>query len=426
MRRSAWLVVLLASLLVISIGCGGGSTPIVTPTPTPTASAVAISFAAPTPVALAQKIGAGNWMVTSVPSGGPLMLQLPPGTTQYGVAFLCESIRFGSQVNQEFIVEADIKDGSSYSLQLCLPDATATPTRGSFTGSFDATAIAGFNRAQVSVNDFSATAGFNTTTGSFNLQGLPGTTDVYATAFDSLNNLLAMKIVRGQTVPGIANGGNPITVGASDAITTSMPISLANIPAGGFSAPLMVPFPSYVSAHGSAPVGVGFPLATQYAVVNATEAQPADYYSFNLVAGATTEQVQTRQLLKTAAPVTLTLPNPWAATPPAPARFPTFIFNYTGLSGQPAIADHASLGWTQGGIFFGITAIATANSQNGATTLTMPDLTALPGFFAMAPAGTPITWVTTTWGGTAQFYVANPTVPETISNASDQGTFTQP
>jgi hypothetical protein len=241
-----------------------------------------------------------------------------------------------------------------------------------------------------------------------------------------LNNLLAMKIVRVQTVPGIANGGNPITVGASDAITTSMPISLANIPAGGFSAPLMVPFPSYVSAHGSAPVGVGFPLATQYAVVNATEAQPADYYSFNLVAGATTEQVQTRQLLKTAAPVTLTLPNPWAAMPPAPARFPTFIFNYTGLSGQPAIADHASLGWTQGGIFFGITAIATANSQNGATTLTMPDLTALPGFFAMAPASTPITWVTTTWGGTAQFYVANPTVPETISNASDQGTFTQP
>src|SRR5215467_9867096 len=303
MRRSAWLVVLLASLLVISAGCGGGSTPIVTPTPTPTANAVAISFAAPTPVAMAQKIGAGNWMVTSVPGGGPLMVQLPPGTTQYGVAFLCESIRFGSQVNQEFIVEADIKDGSSYSLQLCLPDATATPTRGSFTGSFDATAIAGLNRVQISVNDFSSTAGFNTATGSFNFQGLPGTTDVYATAFDSLNNLLAMKIVRGQTVPGIANGGNPITVGASDAITTSMPIALANIPAGGFSTPLMVPFPSYVSAHGSAPVSTGFPLATQYAVVNATDAQPGDYYSFNLVAGAVTEQVRTMQLLKTAAPV---------------------------------------------------------------------------------------------------------------------------
>src|SRR6476660_9233955 len=94
-----------------------------------------------------------------------------------------------------------------------------------------------------------------------------------------------------------------------------------------------------------------------------------------------------------------------AATPPAPARFPTFIFNYTGLAGQPAIADQASLGWSQGGISFGITAIATANSQQGATTLTMPDLTALPGFFTMAPAGASITWVTTTWGGTAQSYL---------------------
>jgi hypothetical protein len=241
-----------------------------------------------------------------------------------------------------------------------------------------------------------------------------------------LNNLLAMKIVRGQSVPGIANGGNPITVGASDAITTSIPISLANIPAGGFSAPLMVPFPSYVSAHGSAPVGVGFPLATQYAVVNAAEAQAGDYYSFNLVAGAATEQVQTRQLLTTAAPVTLTLPNPWAATPPTPARFPTFIFNYTGLAGQPAIADQASISWTQGGVFFAITAIATGNSQQGATTLTVPDLTALPGFFAMAPSATPITWVTTTWGGTAQSYLATPVVPQTISNASDQGSYTQP
>lgn len=426
MRWSVWLVILLASLLVISTGCGGGSRPIVTSTPTPVANAVTISFAAPTPVAMAQKIGAGNWTVTPVPSGGPLTVQLPAGTTQYGVAFLCESIRFGSQVNQEFIVEADLKDGSSYSLQLCLPDATATPTRGSFTGSFDATAIPGVSTVEISIDDFSANFGLNTATGSFNISGLIGTTDVYATAFDSLHNMLAMKIVRGQTVPGIANGGNPIVLAASDAITTSMPVSVANIPAGGFSPPLMVPFPSYVSAHGGVNVGTGFPLATQYAVVNATEAQPGDYYSFILLAGAATEQVQTRQFLKTAAPVTLTLPNPWAATPPAPARFPTFIFNYTGLAGQPAIADQASISWTQSGIFFAITAIATANNQQGATTLTMPDLTALPGFFAMAPTATPITWVTTTWGGTAQSYLATPIVPQTISNASDQGSFTQP
>jgi hypothetical protein len=78
MTRSARLVAAVSSLLVITLlviftGCGGGSTPIGAPTPTPTANAVAISFAAPTPVALAQKIGAGNWMAASLPSSGPLM-----------------------------------------------------------------------------------------------------------------------------------------------------------------------------------------------------------------------------------------------------------------------------------------------------------------------------------------------------------------
>lgn len=428
LTRFPWIVTLLCCSIVIATGCGGGGAQAIgpTPTPTPTANAVAISFAAPTPVAVAEKIGAGNWMAASLPSSGPLMLQLPPGTTQYGVAFVCESVRFGSQVNQEFIIEADIKDGSSYSLQLCLPDATTTPTRGSFTGSFDATAISGLNRVQVSVNDFSATAGFNTATGSFTFQGLLGTTDVYATAFDSLNNLLAMKIVRGQIVPGIANGGNPITVAASDAITTSMPISLANIPGGGFSAPLMVPFPSYVSAHGSAPVGTGFPLATQYAVVNATEAQPGDYYSFNLIAGAATEEVQTRRFLTTAAPVTLTLPNPWAATPPTPAHFPTFTFDYTGFAGQPAVADVAGIGWTQGTVSFGMSVISTANNQNGATALTFPDLTSIPGFVPIAPAGTTISWGAATVGGTAQFYAGPTQIPQTISRASSQGTYIQP
>ncbi|MFI5104732.1 MAG: hypothetical protein ACHP79_07400, partial [Terriglobales bacterium] len=195
----------------------------------------------------------------------------------------------------------------------------------------------------------------------------------------------------------------------------------------GFFPPAMVPYPSYVTAHGSSPVGMhGFPAATQYALLPAAQAQPGDYYLFTVGSGVAAQGVSTQQLLKTPAAVTLTLPNPWSAIPPTPARFPTFTFDYTGLAGQPAIADNASIRWTQGATTFVINVVATANHQNGANTVTIPDLTALPGFLPMAPSGSTINWSVLTWGGTTQFYLGTSVIPQTISNASDQGTYTQP
>ena len=424
MTRSAGLVVALSSLLVITLlamatGCGGGSTPVATPTPTPTANAVAISFAAPTPVAVAEKIGAGNWMAASLPSSGPLMLQLPPGTTQYGIAFACSSAR-------QVVIQADIRDGSAYSLQLCASDA-GVPTTGSLTGSFDATAIPGAARVDISVNNFSTGATSASQTGSFNITTAQvGVTDVFAVAFDSLHTLLAMKIVRSQTVPGVANGGNPITLAASDAIPATMPISIVNAPAG-FNPPSVIHFPSYVTANGSYAIGIGDPFVpTGYSVAPAAEAQPPDYYLLDMIASLGNRAVSTAHLLKTATPVTLTLPNPWTATPPTPAHFPTFTFDYTGFAGQPAVADVAAINWLQGTVPFGMSVISTANNQNGATALTFPDLTSIPGFVPIAPAGTTISWFAATVGGTTQFYAGPTQIPQTISRASSQGTYIQP
>jgi hypothetical protein len=160
--------------------------------------------------------------------------------------------------------------------------------------------------------------------------------------------------------------------------------------------------------------------------------QSGEYYFFNAVSGTATQQVYTQQYLLTAAPVTLTLPKPWSPAPPAPAVFPTFTFDYTGLVGQAATADNPTIGWSQGSISYGIDVIATGNFQNGSTTVTIPDLTSLPGFFSMAPAGSSITWSATTWGGTAQWYQGSAPLlfplatQQTISNASGQGTYTQP
>jgi hypothetical protein len=351
------------------------------------------------------------------------MVQLPPGTTQYGVAFVCTP---EPPVNRQVVIQADLRDGNAYTLQEC-GSAPAPPSTGSLSGSFDASAIPGASTVDISVDNFSGGATFGTTTGSFNFPAQVGVTDVFAVAFDTLHTPLAMKIVRSQTVPGVANGGNPITLAASDAITTTMPISVVNAPAG-FNPPGVIHFPSYVTANGGYAIGIGANpfLPTGYSVAPAAQVQPADYYLLDLIAAVGNRSVSTTHLLRTAAPVTLTLPNPWTATPPTPARFPTFTFDYTGFAGQPAVADVASLSWSQGAIVFSMNVISTANNQNGATTLTFPDLTSIPGFFPMAPAGITISWFAATLGGTTQFYAGPTPIPQTISRVGNQGTYTQP
>jgi hypothetical protein len=256
-------------LIMIAAGCGGGGQNAITsPTPTPTpviSNTVAVTFLAPMPVAVAEQIGAGNWTSTSLPVSGILPVGLPSGTTQYGVAFLCTRTASGSPVNNEWIVEADLKDGSSYSLQLCNPNSPVSPPTGNISGSVDATAISGTNSLDIFVNG-SGDIFENATTASFNMTVPTGTADVYAVAYDNTATILAMKIVRSQSVRGSANGGSPITLTANDAVTLQ-PISAVNAPSGGFSAPATIPPPAYVSAHGSFLVGIGFSDSTKYAVV---------------------------------------------------------------------------------------------------------------------------------------------------------------
>src|SRR6478752_4190064 len=201
MARSSWLVVPLPSLLVITLlavallamstGCGSGGAQPPPPTPTPTpvgANTVVVAFAAPTPVLVAEKVGAGNWTVMPVPNGAPLMVQLPAGTTKYGIAMLCVAAQGGLQVNTEWILEADMKDATSYTLRLCEP--ASPPTTGSFAGSVDDSAIAGAATVSVNLSNFSIGAGFNSPGGSFSVTAPVGTTDVFATAFDAAHTML--------------------------------------------------------------------------------------------------------------------------------------------------------------------------------------------------------------------------------------------
>ena len=433
MARLSTISLLVSCLAIITVGCAGGyQTSTYMPTSTQTlahtlnrTNTVSVTFAPPMPVAVAEKIGKGSWMAVSLPGDGTLAVTLPAGTKQYAVAFLCTWTRSGTPVSVEWVIEADLKDGASYTLQQCPVSTPSTQPPGAITGSFDASAISTTQHVTVAVYGDSVGVENSGTSESFNFTAPIGTTDLYAAAYDSSANLVGIKIVRSQTIPGAANGGNPISLTASDAVT-ALPVSITNLPAG-FNPPISSPGPTYFSAQGSFPVGFGgFPAATMYGVVPAAEAQPGDYYFFNASSGTANQQVSTQQYMTTASPVTLNFPGPWAPQAPAPAIFPTFTFDYTGFSGQAAIADNAGISWSQSPTFFGIGLIATANFQKGATTVTLPDLTSVPGFFPMAPAGTTVTWVATTWGGTVQFFAGPLAIPQTVSNVSGQGTYTQP
>src|SRR5262249_15033495 len=116
---------------------------------------------------------------------------------------------------------------------------------------------------------------------------------------------------------------------------------------------------------------------------------------------------------------------PWMPVSPAPSAFPTFTFDYTGFSGQPVVVDGAEILWGQG--FNAISIYSTANHQNGATALSIPDLTSVSGFSAIAPSGT-INWSVATWGGTPQPYLnsVSPPIPQTLSSVSGFGSYTIP
>jgi len=188
------------------------------------------------------------------------------------------------------------------------------------------------------------------------------------------------------------NDGNPIKFLPSDAATVQS-ISVTNDSWGG-------PPLQGVTANFSTASGTSFDVMVprdghSYSVVPSSEVQSGDYYTF----GASDTNVATGQAIGTTQPatnasaVTLTMPPPMAYSAPVPSAFPNFTISYSGFPGHTYTA---SISWE----VFTITITATASFQNGATTLAIPDLSSLSGFYAPATSGTEIIWSTSLSSGT--------------------------
>jgi len=377
-----------------SSSSGGG-------TPPPTGTAIAVTFAGTAPVAVATQIGTNSWSAASL-SSSSLDLTLPEGTTTYGIAYVCSTTQSGVPLNQENIVEATVQDGTTYQVNC----AAAASANGTATGSVDATAFP--LTANIEVLGLSGYALVPGLTGSFSLTTESGTQDVAFVALDSSNNTLAVHILPGQTIPGAINNGATVTFVATDVVTPQT-ISVSGVPAG-FTGGTQA---TYVTANGTYIV---LPTSTagQYPTIpTSTQLQTGDYYIIDGYASeATTFQgVDYTTTTTTPSALAVTLPVALTTGAPTPAALPTFNVTYSGFSGLTNVADYGSIAWftTAPSTEIIIQVTATSAYQNGATTLAIPDLSAISGFLASPASGTTVYWGDGVLSGTYQTYTPRPT-----------------
>jgi hypothetical protein len=392
--------VILLSLLAFLAGCGGGGT---VPggsggTGTGPVSITLTIVDSRMGSTVALQKGAGAFELVSA-QGSQLNFTLPTATTKYALAWTCFEGEQPVFDHLEVVLQATPQDGTAYSLDcggphLILPPQLP-PGSGTVTGSVDASGIAGATEVFFqgpSNSGFSV----NSASGSFSENMPAGTYDMLAVAFGA-PNLLAIKILRGQTVPGAINGGNTVAFGSAD-LFTPQPLTATNVPTG-FDSPLTL---ATFFTSGGTSLGVeNSANPMQYLAVPVASTQSGDGYIFSAQTSDTATHhsaIMAKQNTTSSGggPVTIGLPDPWSYSGPAPAAFPTFTFDYAGFAGFSAITQEASILWVLTSGFthnnFSIQVLATQSYQNGAMTVTIPDLSSLNFGVGTPRSGAGIQW----------------------------------
>jgi hypothetical protein len=408
-------------LMLLVAGCGASNPP------TPTGNTITVTFTGNTPSAVATKFGGSAFAAATLQGAKTLSFVLPAGTTNYTLAYVCTSTN--GALTEEFVLEASIQDSSSINRACPLDGNVPLPTLGAATGNIDATAIAGAASVSVFPPSQGQAVAVN---GPFNVNLPVGMEDVAFAVLDTNNNILALRILRSQTVPGAINGGNPVIFSGADA-TTLQALTLGGVPAGFAGGP----FVEYHTAGGTS-IDLNFQSvnnSTSYAIVPRAAAQNGDFYLFigtalSLPPSTFHQSMQIIQRTTTGGAVTLTSPAALVFAGPTPAALPTFNFSYSGFPlGIATGVQQARISWTPTATSRdSIIVTATPNFLGGATSLSVPDLSSLSGFLAPAISGTQVAWDVEIFGNAGQAFPAV-TIPPANGLAGlvqNGGTYTQP
>jgi len=386
-------IAMFALLVVIAVGaisCGGGSS-----AAPPVGTTVTVNFDG-APAAVAVQMGSGTWTAASL-QGSKLTFTLPAGESRYAVAYVCP---LNQVLNSETVMEATTQDSSPKGGCLLGPLGTQAGNpmnTGAATGAVDASAIPGASSVRIYGRlGVGFVAGVK---GPFNVQMQQGTDDIAFVAGSLSRSVLAVKILRLQTVPGAVNNGQTVVFAPSDE-TSYQAVSVTNIPTG-FT--VLGPTVYYGTSNGTSfSVGPLFsvvpPLpSSQYAVVPPSEGQANDKYLFSASdirsqnpPAVGSQSAFINMIAASATPVTLPLPPPLLYSPPTPAASPSFNVAYTGF----AVSTYSvALQWSSSdGSSNRLTVSATPDYQAGESTMNVPDLVNLAGFLPRPPSGTTVTW----------------------------------
>ena len=435
--------VLVCTTIIASLGlsgCGGASStpgtqgtgennpPTAPPSnpPAPQSHTITATFAGQQPAAVAERIGSGTWATTTL-QNGQLLLTLPAGTDTYGIAYRCPTAPTGASttLDGELIAEGTLADGESITL-VC---TFTPPPTAQVSGSVDTSVIP----IQTLESVYTGGADIPVIGSTETFSGLlpAGTIDVAVLATSAMGgSLTAIKLLRSQVLPGLLNGGLPIVFSTSDEIQTSnsytLPVAPTGFTASGSSSYVV----NYVTpnhttlqlSHFNAP-------SHSYGVIPAADSISGDVYLFSSQVYSGTQTLFTSHASPSSAPIALTYPTvPSPVITPAAASFPTLDASYTGFAGTPGSEYFAVLDWQANSTSSVLVAIsATAAYQNGATTITFPDLTALPGFLPSAKSGTQVGWGYGAKGGSyLPDFQLLPTTGGSYSYVASSGSYIEP
>jgi hypothetical protein len=366
------------------------------------------------PTAVATQVGTGSWTAATL-SNGTLTISIPAGTQNYAFAFVCPAVKYATYQNntsytipysQEYIEELTVQDSAGPIDQFyCTSTNTSNPpSTTAVTLNVDASAIQ--NATQVGILSSLGSGFLQQNTGTVSMNLTSGTSDFLVYALDQQENILAMQRLHSQTIPGSLNGGNPVVLTASDE-TTVEPVTFQNAPANSNTNV----FSLFLTSS-----GLGLTVwdeNTNYQLIDAYRGMPADvvesgdFYSISGTAStainSSTAEVseQTSSITTpTTGPVSLTLPPPLPTSDANNINFtantmPTFNITYGGFSNSSLtyLSDGGRITWTQESSTntpqaeFVISVTASAAYLNSATTLSIPDVSAIPGFIAAPGSG---------------------------------------
>ncbi len=420
-----WLITVCAAMIA---GCGGSSSGTTGGSGNgggggSNSTTVTFTFAGPNiPTVVAAKIGTGAFAAQTL-SGGTLSLTIPAGTSTYAVAVLCP----GQQ--NEYIWEASTADGTSPSYQCGYAGETGT-----LTGELDASAISGvqsFWTYAGNGDSFLSSQALGSATEPLSMNAPAGSDRVLVLAYNQSQGEfeqgpLAAKNFESQTVPGALNGGNTVVFGTADE-TVSEPITYSSVPSG-YNAGSFIEVQLVMGGVDAVLYQLG--AATSYPVMPASATENGDYYLVYGGAGETGgNSFVSSGTATSGGPVSFALPASWTYDGPTPAALPNFTLNYTGFSGQANVYQEVEIDCWSGcnsTVANLIQVDATANYQDGSTTLAIPDLSGVTGFLAPPASGMEVLWYADVWKTSYGLTNVIPPLNSTWSEVSNSGYYTVP